>query len=89
MSSQSQPLTDHASDEAGNVVALRPAPELCVGDGKPCYASAGTDDAHWRCGTRQCGSDYLSGRSQAAVQWCQPEPRADQSPSPKVTGDAS
>ena len=28
--------------------------ELCKHDGKPCYASAGTPDAHWRCGTAQC-----------------------------------
>ena len=29
-------------------------PDLCAHDGRPCYVSAGTDDAHWRCGTSAC-----------------------------------
>lgn len=37
--------------------------DRCVGDGKPCYVGANTDDAHWRCGTSGCGSDYLAGRA--------------------------
>ena len=40
----------------------RPGSERCAGDGKPCYVGAGTEDAHWRCGTSGCGSDYLAGR---------------------------
>lgn len=28
---------------------------LCMRDNLPCYVSAGTPDAHWRCGTVQCG----------------------------------
>lgn len=28
---------------------------LCKNDGKPCHVGGGTDDAHWRCGTVQCG----------------------------------
>ncbi|HKT52902.1 MAG TPA: hypothetical protein VJP88_00505 [Caulobacteraceae bacterium] len=41
-------------------------PDLCAHDGRPCYVSAGTDDAHWRCGTSACpgsqsvGSDQLT-----------------------------
>lgn len=27
------------------------SPDLCVKDGQLCYVSAGTDDAHHRCGT--------------------------------------
>jgi hypothetical protein len=30
--------------------------QTCLHDGAPCYVGAGTDDAHWRCGTVQCGS---------------------------------
>jgi hypothetical protein len=49
------------------VVQLKPGetgpPSLCVGDKRPCYVGRWTDDAHWRCGTSQCGSDYLAGRA--------------------------
>lgn len=27
----------------------------CVKDGQPCFVGRGTDDAHFRCGTVQCG----------------------------------
>lgn len=29
--------------------------DLCHKDGRPCYVGKGTDDAHFRCGTVQCG----------------------------------
>lgn len=29
--------------------------QICTWDKKPCYVSVDTDDAHWRCGTIQCG----------------------------------
>jgi trimethylamine:corrinoid methyltransferase-like protein len=31
------------------------APDRCARDGAPCYVGAGTDDAHYRCGTSACG----------------------------------
>lgn len=31
-------------------------PDTCKHDGLPCYVSAGTDEAHWRCGTVQCAA---------------------------------
>ncbi len=30
-------------------------PDMCPSDDLPCYVGQGTDDAHWRCGTVQCG----------------------------------
>ena len=38
----------------GRVQRLTP-PADCPYDGRTCYVSAGTDDAHYRCGTGQCG----------------------------------
>lgn len=33
----------------------RATSHLCSRDGQPCYVGADTDDAHYRCGTVQCG----------------------------------
>lgn len=38
----------------------------CSKDGKPCYVGAGTNDAHWRCGTSQCG------KSQTTIDYAEP-----------------
>lgn len=34
--------------------------ELCPHDKEPCYASPGTPDAHWRCGTVQCAKQSMA-----------------------------
>jgi hypothetical protein len=43
--------------------------DICKHDGKPCHVSAGTDDAHWRCGTSACqpAADASAGRVKEAM----------------------
>jgi hypothetical protein len=43
--------------------------DICKHDGKPCHVSAGTDDAHWRCGTSACqpAADATAARVQEAM----------------------